>query len=131
MFNCHKTLADSGEVDFNMSRLFLFSPSIADRPEEINQYLTNVSTAPLDVTKKQLDIWAGGDFDPSKREHHHLETEKIKKAVVKAIEHIASASNSNLVRNADGILCRKSSEIEVEWLNGVKRNIPEKCKRSY
>ena len=45
----------------------------------------------------------------------------MKKAVVKALKHIASVSNSNLVRNADGLLCRKSSETKVEWLNGVKR----------
>ena len=28
--------------------------------------------------KKQLDIWTEGDFNPSKLEHHDLETEEMK-----------------------------------------------------
>ena len=55
----------------------------------------------------------------------------MKKAVVKALEHIASVSNTNLVRNADRLLCRKNSDSEVEWVDGVKRMIPEKFKISY
>ena len=38
----------------------------------------------------------------------------MKGAVVKALEHIASVSNSNLVRNADRLLCRKNTTAEVE-----------------
>ena len=62
---------------------------------------------------------------------HDLETPKIKQTAVKALEHIAGVSNTNLVRNADGLLCRKRSDSEVEWVDGVKRMIPEKIKLSY
>ena len=106
-------------------------PSITERSEGINQYLKNVNISPFDLTKKQLDKWAETEFNPSKLEVPDLETVKMKKAVVKAIEHIASVSKTNLVRNADGILCRKSSDSEAEWANDVKRMIPEKSKLSY
>ena len=78
----------------------------------MNQYLKNLSISPFDVTRKQLDIWAGDGttFSPEKLEMHNLETPKIKQAVVKTIEHIAGVSNTNLVRNADGLLCRKSPD---------------------
>ena len=60
-----------------------------------------------------------------------LETSKMKQTVVKALEHIAGVSNTDLVRNADGLLCRKSSSSEVDWADGVKCVIPEKFKISY
>ena len=127
MFNRHKLLVESGE----MSQLLSCLPSITDRSKEINQYLKNVSISPFDITQKQLDIWAGSSFVPSKIEMSDLETPKIKQAIVKALEHIVGVSNTNLVRNTDGLLCRKNSASEVEWVDGVKRVIPEKYKISY
>ena len=123
MFNRHKQLVESGEVDFEMFQLFFYLSSITDRSEEINQYLKTVSISPFDVTQKQLDIWAGSTFMSKKLEMSDLETSKIKQAVIKALEHIAGVSNTILVRNADGLLCRKSSASEVKWVD-VKRMIP-------
>ena len=70
-------------------------------------------------------------FRPEKLDFADLEWEKMKAAVMKALEHIAGVYNSNLVRDADGLLCRKNSTAEVEWVDGVKRVIPEKYKISY
>ena len=39
MFNQHKQMIKSGEVDMNMSQLFFYLPSITDRSEDINKYL--------------------------------------------------------------------------------------------
>ena len=133
MFNRHKQMIESGEVNMKMPQLFSYLPSITDRSADINQYLKNVSISPFDVTKKQLDIWTGSgqEFIPSKLDMSDLETSKMKQTVVKALEHIAGVSNTNIVRNVDGLLCRKSSSSEVGWVDGVKRVIPEKFKSSY
>ena len=128
MFNRHKLLVESGEMNIKTSKLFFYLPSITDRSEEINQYLKNVSISPFDLTQKQLDIWTGSTFMPNKLEMSDLETPKRKQqAVVKALEYIACVSNTNLALNADGLLCRKNSA----WVDGVKRMIPEECKISY
>ena len=114
MFNQHKQLIESGEIDLGMSKLFFYLPSITDGSAEINQYLKNVSITPFDLTQKQLDVWSGSTFVLSKLEMSDLETPKMKQAVGKALEHIAAVSNTNLVRNADGLLCRKSSASDVK-----------------
>ena len=90
-----------------------------------------MNTTPLDVGKKQLDTYCGiGEtFDPSKRES---KSARMRSAVIDALKEIASVSNSNLKRNADALMCKENiSDASVEWLNGVKRSIPEKFKVSY
>ena len=42
-------------------------------------------------------------------------------AVVKCLKHIAVVSNSILLRNADGLLCRKNTDVNVEWVRGKNR----------
>ena len=86
MFNCHKILVDSGEVGSDMSKMFFYLPSITGRSEEINQYLKNVSISPFDISQQQLDIWANNTtFRPDKLDAVDLETDKMKKTVVKAL----------------------------------------------
>ena len=77
---------------------FFFLPSITDRSEQINQYLKNVSTTPFDVEK----TWCGGDFNPNKLDIKGIDSDMMRKGVIEALKHIASVSNSNLIRNADG-----------------------------
>ena len=43
-------------------------------------------------------------FDPSKLDYEWKEKEKITKAVVKMLKKIIDISNSNLIKNADGLL---------------------------
>ena len=132
MFNRHKILAESGEIDKEMSEMFFYLPYITDRSEEINQYSENVSISHFDINQQQLDIWAGNTpLRPEKLDFAELKSEKMKAAVVKALERITGVSNSNLVKNADRLLCRKKSTAEVKWVADVKRGIPEKYKISY
>ena len=132
MFNRHKILAESGEIDKEMSEMFFYLPYITDRSEEINQYSENVSISHFDINQQQLDIWAGNTpLRPEKLDFAELKSEKMKAAVVKALERITGVSNSNLVRNTDRLLCRKKSTAEVKWVADVKRGIPEKYKISY
>ena len=43
-------MIESGEADADFSNIYFFLPSIADRNEEINEYLNNVSISPSDVS---------------------------------------------------------------------------------
>ena len=132
MFNRHKILAECGEIDKEMSEMFFYLPYITNRSEEINQYLENVSISHFDINQQRLDIWAGNTpVRPEKLDFAELKSEKMKAAVVKALERITGVSKSNLVRNADGLLCRKKSTAEVKWVADVKRGISEKYKISY
>ena len=67
MFNRHRIMVESEEVDADFSRIYFFLPSITDCSEEVNQYLKNVSITPLDITQEQLNVWAqNSHFDPAK-----------------------------------------------------------------
>ena len=52
-------------------------------------------------------------------------------AVAKALKHIVAVSNSNLLKNEHGLLCRRKSDVNVEWVGGKKRLTPQKFKLSY
>ena len=51
-------------------------------------------------------------------------------AVVKCLKHIAAISNSNFLRNADGLLCKKKTGVNVEWAGGTNRSTPTRFKLS-
>ena len=97
-------MIESGEVEDDSSKIYFFLPAIADRLEEINQYLNNISISPIDISQKQLDTWSGAKFDPSKLDLFGLEKNTMSDAVVKCLKHINDISNGNIVRNADGVL---------------------------
>ena len=53
-------------------------------------------------------------------------------AVVKLLRKITDLSNSNLIRNANGLLSMKSPDVNVEWVGKMKKRLPDnKCKMSY
>ena len=53
-------------------------------------------------------------------------------AVLKMLKKIADFSNSNIVKNTCGLLFKKSSEMEVEWIGKSKTRLPNnKYKVSY
>ena len=60
MFNQHRIMFKSGELDINFSKLYFFLPSITDRSEEINQYISCVNIHPFDIDEKEI----GADFNP-------------------------------------------------------------------
>ena len=66
MFNRHRMI-ESGELDSDISQLHVLLPSVTDKFEEINQYLKNISIAPIDIKQNQLNVWAqNGAFNPAK-----------------------------------------------------------------
>ena len=105
MFNRHKTLVERGETEMSSSCLYFFLPSITDRSETVNQYLNNVSISPLDIKQEQLNAWTDNvAFKANKLNYHGFDTKAMSNAVVKCLKHIAAVSNSNLMRNSDGLL---------------------------
>ena len=44
--------------------------------------------------------------------------------VVKYLKHINDISNSNIVRNSDGVLCRREVDVPVDWITQSKQRVP-------
>ena len=44
-------------------------------------------------------------------------------AVVKYLKHINDISNSNIVRNSDGVLSRREVDVPVDWIRQSKQRV--------
>ena len=125
-FNRHESMIESGEVQGDFSNIYFFLPAITNRSEDINHYLNNVSISPIDITQSQLNDRAGTKFDPSKLDMFGLQK------VVKCLKHMNDVPNSNILRNADGLLSRTEVEVPVDWIGENKKRVPsQKFKVSY
>ena len=52
--------------------------------------------------------------------------------MVKILKKIIEISNSDLVKNADGLLSKRNVDEEVEWIGEDKKRLPEgRYKMSY
>ena len=56
----------------------------------------------------------GPDFNPSRLDFVCDKKEQTTESVVKVLKKIAETSNSSLVRNADGLLNKKPTDIDAE-----------------
>ena len=123
IFNRHRAMIESGEVEGEFSNIFFFLPSITDRSEEIDKYLNNGLISPIDITQQQLNGWAETSFDPSNLDIY---------AVINCLKHMNNICNSNIVRNAEGLLSRKEVDATVAWVGEHKQRLPpHKFKVSY
>ena len=128
LFNNHIRLIEKSDY-LEMSQLLFFLPSITDRKENLNQYLKNVNITPVDVDKKKLDAFCSEPFHPSELDFHST---KIRLAVISTPKEIASISSSNLIRNANTLMCKESISYEsIEWVDGINHSMPKKVKLSY
>ena len=46
-------------------------------------------------------------------------------AVVKMLKKVVDLSNANFVKNADGLLAKRTVEQEVEWIGKDKKRLPD------
>ena len=67
----------------------------------------------------------GVPFDPSKVDYDNPDKEKMTQAVVKMFKKVVDLSNSNLIRNADGLLAKRTVKHEVEWMGKEKKRLPD------
>ena len=83
--------------------------------------MNNVSIFPIEITQSQLNNWVGTKFDPFKLDLFTLEKNSMTDAVVKRLKHTNDISNSNIVRDGNGLLSKKEVEVPVDWI-GEKKN---------
>ena len=63
-----------------------------------------------DISKKTFEVEGGVQFDPSKLDYDNPDREKMREAVLKMLKKVIELSNANLIKNADGLLAKKSVE---------------------
>ena len=85
------------------SKMFYYLPSISDRKEEINQYKSNVSLVPTDVTLEFINSFSSEKQYNFRPDLLNSRDDKVREPHVKVLrelfKHIAIYSNQNLERN--------------------------------
>ena len=100
--------------------------------EDINRHRGSINLLPIDIPEKTFEVEDNVQFDPLKLDYDCPEKEKITKAVVKMLKKITEISNSNLVKNAYGLLSKRNVDEEVEWIADNTKRLPEgRLKMSY
>ena len=56
IFNRHRAMIETGEIDSEFSNIYFFLPSTTDISKDINQYLKSVSISLIDITQSSLMI---------------------------------------------------------------------------
>ena len=94
---------------------------ITDRNKTINQHLNSINLTPIDIPEKLFEVDGNFAFD---LQNLILRVTKKKKtnAVLKMLRKIADISNSCIVKNFDGLLSKKTTEMEVEWIGKLKKD---------
>ena len=111
--------------------MYYFLPSITDRVEEINRHIGSVHLIPIDIPEETSEV-DGIQFDPSKLDYDNPDKEKMTQAVVKMLKKVVDLSNGNIVKNADGLLAKRTVEQQVEWARKNRKKLPDNCyKTSY
>ena len=114
-FNRHRIQYESGAFQvLGFSNIYYFLPSTTDRVEEINRHMGSINLTPIDIPENTFEVEDNVQFDPSKLDYECKVKEKITKAVVKMLEKIIDISNSNLIKNVNGLLSTESVDEEVK-----------------
>ena len=110
----------------------LEQPSTTKRSETINRHLGVVNLSPIDTLENTFEAENNVAFDRSKLDISSPEKEVITQAVVRILQKITDLSNWNLIKSADGLLSRKSTNVHVDWVGQTKQRLPSnKHKTSY
>ena len=73
----------------------------------------------IDIPGNTFNTENNVGFDASKLDIYCPENEIMTEAIVKMLKK-TDLSNLNLIKNADGLLSRKSTNVEVEWVGKNK-----------
>ena len=74
----------------------------------------SVNLTPIDVNVNTFETENNVVFDPSILDTNCPEKEVMTQAVARMVQKITDLSNSNLINNSDGLLWRKSTNVDVE-----------------
>ena len=100
--------------------MFYYLPSISDRKEEINQYKSNVSLVPTDVTLEFINSFSSEKQYCFQPELLNSGDQKVREPPVKVLrelfKHIALFSNQNSERNITYLNAKENrNSSEMEW----------------
>ena len=84
----------------------------------------SVNLSLIDVPENTFETENNVAFDPSKLDINCPEKEVMIEAVVRMLQKIKYLSNSKLIKNADGLLSRKWTNVNVEWVGQLKQRLP-------
>ena len=92
----------------------------------------SVNLSSIDLLENTFETENNVVFDPSKLDINCPGKEVITQAVVRMLQKTTDLSNSNFIKNADALLSRKSTNVDVEWVGQLKQRLPpNKYKMSY
>ena len=132
IFNRHRTMIESGEIEGEMSNIFFLPPLYNWQfrgHKQISEQRLNFSNRNHSTTVKQLK-W--NSFWSIQAWHLWYWKNTMNDAVIKCLKNMNDVSNSNIVRNADGLLSRKEFDVPVAWVGEHKQRLPpQKFKVSY
>ena len=98
--------------------MFYYLPSISDRKEEVNQYKSNVSLVPTDVTIEFINSFSSEKnykFRPDLLNSKELREPHVK-VLRELFRHIANFSNQNLERNVLHLNMKADRDsTKMEW----------------
>ena len=104
--------------DEDYSHMFYYLPSISDRKEEVNQYKSNVSLVPTDVTIEFINSFSSEKnykFRPDLLNSKELREPHVK-VLRELFRHIANFSNQNLERNVLHLNMKADRDsTKMEW----------------
>ena len=124
-FNRHRIQYESGALNTDFSKNFVFLPSITDRIENVNRYMGSVNLSSIDITEDNFEVEGGIPFNPSKLDYENPDKEKMRQAVLKVLKKVADLSNANIIKNAERLLSKRSVEQDVEWVGETGKRAPE------
>ena len=75
-----------------------------------------INLMPIDIGQSEF----GENFDPSTWYHENKDRGKNRELVLKMLKKIVDLSNSNLRKNADGLLAKRSHNKDLLWVGGSR-----------
>ena len=84
----------------------------------------SVNLVPIEIQEDNFEI-EEGKFDPSKLDFDNPEKHKMREAVLRVLRKVVDLSNSNLVKNADGLLATRPISKNIEWVGESRQRVPE------
>ena len=125
MFNRYRIQYESGAQKTDFLKVYFFLLSIMDRIKKINRHMGSVNLFPIDISEDTFEVEGGIELDPYKLDYENPEKDAIKDLILKVLKKMVDLSNSNLVKNVDGLLATKPVDQDVQWVGDNGKCVPE------
>ena len=125
IFHRHWIQFESGALNTEFSNIYFFLPSTTDQIKDINRYMASVNLIPINIQENNLEL-EGGKFAPSKLDFDNSEKQKMREAVLKILRKVVDFSNSNFVKNTDGLLATRTTNKNIWWVGDTGQKVPKK-----